>query len=978
MKYLKFNWTNIHFTKTKFVDEKLKYLFFIKALHMRIFLFFFIFLITHNLKGQYYQTELLPYSIKNGLVNNEVNHIIKDNEGYIWIATDGGISRFDGNNFINFNSSTNPSIFKKNKIKNILKNGDLLYLITESDGLIELQPSNFTFRKPYSLSPLSMSFYGDTTALLFPNGKLIVKIKNKKIKELKFNVSPQDNLIICKGSIFVSLQKKGIIKFEIKSENNYPKIQLVNLYNNGKLIFSKKYGIIHYNGNEVKILKNNKLVDHPKLKGKFQISFFSEDDTNNILFIEKSRMLNIFHQNKFVSLTTGKNENLQLKNIIKISPNYYLVGTNQGMFNISRFPALFENLNDNLLLEENNMIVRRSILQSSNKIYFLTYPYIIEQSDKLKYITKKILPVADGIILKNKLFFITDGNGLFSLNLDTKKLLNHISHEIGATESFEEISIIDNSKILLVGGNKIVLFNPSDETAKSYFMKTGTVIHNAVQNNTTHIIYLATNYGVKRIRLSEESGIEYLDKKNDFEFEVRDILLRENKDQMWLATDNGIIVKNLNNTKTFKVYSNNNEISNKKVTKLIEDKHDQIWASTYSGITIYNTKKGTTIFLSNFQGAINNEYNYRSGVLLENGDIIFGGLNSYELIHTKKINQFSYKSDFFISAIEWIDNNNSRYFSRPNSSQDISFNTRNQSIKIQLTNFDYQYGKGYIYKYSLDSKNWFKTDENNCILITNLTYGDYDLKIKMYNPFGQLVKVKEIKLHANTPFYYKTKFYITMIIVITFLFFLFIFFMILSYRIKNKTKSKIAMDLHDESGTILTRLLLISRKEKIEKIDNERIQNGLKEALYSFRTYLDSISRKKQNIQNLIDELNEFIKTNSYEANITTDIKISLESNLQISNELYRDIKLMIYEIFTNSIKHSKADKMSFEFILNNKELNIMICDNGNFNINEIKSIKGNGIRNLKKRISKHNGSISFHKSDIMSGLTVEFKLRIK
>ena len=188
---------------------------------MRIFLFFFIFLITHNLKGQYYQTELLPYSIKNGLVNNEVNHIIKDNEGYIWIATDGGISRFDGNNFINFNSSTNPSIFKKNKIKNILKNGDLLYLITESDGLIELQPSNFTFRKPYSLSPLSMSFYGDTTALLFPNGKLIVKIKNKKIKELKFNVSPQDNLIICKGSIFVSLQKKGIIKFEIKSENNY-------------------------------------------------------------------------------------------------------------------------------------------------------------------------------------------------------------------------------------------------------------------------------------------------------------------------------------------------------------------------------------------------------------------------------------------------------------------------------------------------------------------------------------------------------------------------------------------------------------------------------------------------------------------------------------------------------------------------------------------------------------------------------------
>ncbi len=63
------------------------------------------------------------YNNENGLVSNLAKSISQDNEGYIWIATDAGLSRFDGSTFLNFQNAL-PSLYvkevtngKDNKIK---------------------------------------------------------------------------------------------------------------------------------------------------------------------------------------------------------------------------------------------------------------------------------------------------------------------------------------------------------------------------------------------------------------------------------------------------------------------------------------------------------------------------------------------------------------------------------------------------------------------------------------------------------------------------------------------------------------------------------------------------------------------------------------------------------------------------------------------------------------------------------------------
>ncbi len=50
------------------------------------------------------QYNIKTYTTKNGLANSNVNHIYLDKRGYLWMSTQGGISRFDGKFFKNYTS----------------------------------------------------------------------------------------------------------------------------------------------------------------------------------------------------------------------------------------------------------------------------------------------------------------------------------------------------------------------------------------------------------------------------------------------------------------------------------------------------------------------------------------------------------------------------------------------------------------------------------------------------------------------------------------------------------------------------------------------------------------------------------------------------------------------------------------------------------------------------------------------------------
>ncbi len=68
------------------------------------------------------------YSTKDGLAGNHVYHAVQDKEGYIWFATETGVSRFDGKNFVNFT------------VEQGLPSNVILKLFVDSKGRVWMMP----------------------------------------------------------------------------------------------------------------------------------------------------------------------------------------------------------------------------------------------------------------------------------------------------------------------------------------------------------------------------------------------------------------------------------------------------------------------------------------------------------------------------------------------------------------------------------------------------------------------------------------------------------------------------------------------------------------------------------------------------------------------------------------------------------------------------------------------------------------------
>ncbi len=923
--------------------------------------------------GQYYNYEPKPFDVSSGLPHNEINDLIKDDLGYVWVATDNGLARYDGYNFIQFNQSTHPTVFKGNRILEIKKNKSLLYVLTEADGLIEVNPRTISFKKLYSSNPRAIAFSKDTTVILFDTGTLLFKVKNKVIYRKKFNVVAKSSMALFKGKVVLSLNNTVLMTINPRKQFDEEIIKIPENDQCGVLSLSKRYGVVLCNGDIVRILKNKTLVAHPDFKDKKGITYFSEEPSGKAVSIERNRLPKVFFGEKALTLVFNELQNLQFKSILRVSKSCFFIATNQGIVKMHQVPSLTRLVNDYSLLADQQIKVRRNIQEYQNIRYLLGFPYVlVDDGNTTKYLTTKILSTYDGLLFNGQLFCTTEGNGLISVNIGSGEITNHVFDGMGARDTYESISRYADSLILLTGGNKLVVYNPISKTCLPYYFQKDLVIHLAVPSNETGIVYLGTNKGLRRMRINEKGNIEQLEKASAEKFDVRDLLVRDRENTIWLATSNGVVVLDEKSLRVKRHYSGEREVSNVKVVKLLEDKNNNIWASTYFGLTVYNVKNGSIKFINKSHGLHNIEFNYKSGQAFKNGDLAFGGLNAFEVINPNVIKEFEYVNSFEISGIEVIQNEKIKRFTTFQKGNEICFNTGKEALKIYLSNLDYQYGAGYTFEFSLDAKTWFKVDEKICILLSNLANGDYSLSVRMFNPFGELVEEKKFKVCARVPYYAKTSFIVIVLVLLLIFSVLTILYYIRSIQVRTETKSKIAMDLHDESGTILTRLLILVNRDKFGDREKVIMRAGLKEALYSFRTYLDSISKTKMNWLDLSDELKEFVTKTCNEVSIKQNLLFQSDKNYKINGELARDIKLLVYEILTNTIKHSNANGIALNCTLKNNKLHMTYSDSGKCDLAELEVFKGNGIRNMKKRIVRNNGRFMYYIPEGSTGLTIE------
>ncbi|MCB0630992.1 MAG: adenylate/guanylate cyclase domain-containing protein [Saprospiraceae bacterium] len=107
-----------------------------------IYLFSLLFLLPCLLRAQEANVEIKVYDFTSGLSHRNVFKILQDEEGYMWMATINGLNRFDGYEFLTFNSTSSEHRIPHDAISDMVLDASGNLWLSHPDFLYHLPKSN--------------------------------------------------------------------------------------------------------------------------------------------------------------------------------------------------------------------------------------------------------------------------------------------------------------------------------------------------------------------------------------------------------------------------------------------------------------------------------------------------------------------------------------------------------------------------------------------------------------------------------------------------------------------------------------------------------------------------------------------------------------------------------------------------------------------------------------------------------------------
>jgi signal transduction histidine kinase len=917
--------------------------------------------------GQNKITEYYEYSISNGLVDNWVNDFEKDQEGFIWIATNDGISRFDGYNFINFSGENQILISHNTSFHDLQLHGDKIYAISREKGIYTLNTKTLDVNHIEKKGVVSFDKLGNETLIYFSNGLLVLKEGNSIKSQKQFNkpafngkgILTKDKIILNNSfaSVFILDKQMNILDHPLLKEQ----ANGISLFRNPKLgvLFSTSKGAFRLIGNHFKSF------DHQYTENK--LSFFNVTSDGKPFYILNFKQPFMPLNNSRYCFSFDKTQNIEVRTIHHLGKDYWLIGTNQGFYKLNIGNRFNMQIKDDLF-DRDQIRVRRKIVSTVNNLFLFGFPGIISYNLKSKqqeYFDKekRELSSYDALRIRDIIYATSEGYGFWKMDLSSNEIKKITTGVIGPLAYYHCIFKVNDDQLIMGGNGEIIRYDFRNGESEKFKLNSELEILDFEFSDKKLNYLIATNKGLFSVKLpsvftNNETSQLKVNRIANIRYQIKDIHRHSNLKNYWLATDQGVFILDRNLLKLIVKYEEKNEISNPKVTGLLEDSNGKIWASTYSGITCFDLKNFKKYFITTKHGLANSEFNYKSFDRLSDGRLIFGGLFGYDIVDPKLFD-FNISQAKIVLAGYKTEKEGFRKQYKIKKGSSIEFNTGEEDLLLYFITTDFNNAEMYSVEYKINDGEWLQLTNNNVLRISDLKGGKNKLQIRLKDSFSNICDAEEYAINAKIPFYHELYFYVFISILIATLSFLAVYYFNRMRHVEVETKKRISMDLHDETGTILTRVLLMSKNELMIIKNIDLFQSSLKDALFSLRTFMDSLSGKRGYLSDLLIELKEFISVSFRGATISAQLSTENIDNIWLSSELYRDIKLCMYEAIQNTLKHSNASEFKVKIYQKNKRLLIEISDNGetNLSLEELED-KGNGFRNFQKRTNRHKGSV--------------------
>jgi len=181
---------------------------------------------------------------------------------------------------------------------------------------------------------------------------------------------------------------------------------------------------------------------------------------------------------------------------------------------------------------------------------------------------------------------------------------------------------------------------------------------------------------------------------------------------------------------------------------------------------------------------------------------------------------------------------------------------------------------------------------------------------------------------------------------------------------KQDERNRISVDMHDELGSGVTAIRLMSEIVKSKMKDQtlpeiEKISNSANELLTKMNAIIWTMTSSNDTVENLVAYIRSYAV--EFFENTAIDCYFTMPASIQhreISGEKRRNIFLSVKEALNNVLKHSQSSVVRINVAISER-LVIEIQDDGvGIDMDRLRKF-GNGLNNMKKRMASIDGEFN-------------------
>ena len=561
------------------------------------------------------------YSTDKELSNSLINAVYQDRKGFIWIATENGLNKFDGTRFsIYRHNATDSTSLKNNYVRTLFEDSRGNFWIGCINGLQRYDRATDNFHELFISRKDGRKNPHITSIIERRNGDLWIATSGQGAISLKKNSNPASFHIETELTDRIGSNYLNVI-FEDSRQNLWIATEEKGLYRyspESKELKSYK-APYHIAGDDVSAIcedAHGQIFVGTLTKGLFRLSSRQEGNFEPVLYQNRMnlniRTLIIDTRGKLIIGTDGEGvkEYQPQQDIIVDSE------INAGPFDFSKSKvhSLIEDKDHNLWLGifQKGLILVPGI---SNKFDYYGYKSIhnntIGSSCVMAIHTDEQATIWIG----------TDNDGLYAIN-DQGKQLHHYTHQAGNPQSVPGTILClyeDSNQELWLGSyfDGLARINKQTGTCQDVTsllqgnLNAGKPKVSCIIEDKNKNLWVGTyGSGLYKINLPTQHVTYYESTRNENDdWSINRLpndwisyLLEDKEGMIWIGTYKGLAVLNPQTDNFINYKKQNNLLPGYVVYSLLESSNGEIWAGTSEGLVCLNKDRLTPVLFTTVDG----------------------------------------------------------------------------------------------------------------------------------------------------------------------------------------------------------------------------------------------------------------------------------------------------------------------------------------------------------------------------------------